>query len=284
MSARSAAPTARLTRLFRLVRVGIHLLRGLTIAGLLFPLVSKKRRRDAIKRWSGQLLHALAVRLHVHGEPPRQRRSQKRESGSPEIDAQPIMLVANHVSWLDIFVIDAVVPARFVAKSEIRAWPLVGWLTEKTGTLFIKRARRHDIARINQALAEAMQDDYPFAVFPEGTTTDGSNVLKFHSSLLQPALLAGAVLYPVALRFMRLDGTLCTEAAYDGPKSLWDTLLLIVAQPAIHAHVHFLPPLAAHGHRRDFARAAHEVIVHSLFPPSQDSRTGKSADRQAATH
>jgi 1-acyl-sn-glycerol-3-phosphate acyltransferase len=262
----------------------MHLLQGVAIAGLLFPIVSKRRRRDAIKRWSAQLLRTLGVRLHVHGEPPPQRGRQKRESVSPAIDAPPIMMVANHVSWLDIFIIDAVVPARFVAKSEIRTWPVIGWLTEKTGTLFIRRARRHDIARINHALAEAMRDDYPFAVFPEGTTTDGSSVLKFHSSLLQPALLAGAVLYPVALRFMRPDGTLCTEAAYDGPKSLWETLLLIVAQPAIHAHVHFLPPLANHGHRRDFARVAREVIVHSLFPPSRDSRTGKSADRQAAVH
>jgi 1-acyl-sn-glycerol-3-phosphate acyltransferase len=260
----------------------VHLLRGIAIAALLFPLVSSTRRRTEIKRWSAQLLRTLAVRLHVHGEPPLPCRPPNRKRVSPATDTQPIMLVANHVSWLDIFVIDAVVPARFVAKSEIRAWPVIGWLTEKTGTLYLQRARRHDIARINRALAEAMRDDYPFAVFPEGTTTDGSQVLKFHSSLLQPALLAGAVLYPVALRFTRTDGTLCTEAAYDGPKTLWETLLLIVTQPAIDAHVHFLPPLANHGHRRDLARTAREVILHSLFPPSQDSRTGKHADRQAA--
>lgn len=241
-----------MTRGLRLMRLVLHLLHGLLTAAFAFPFFTFARRRIAIKRWSQSLLRILGVRLHVHGEPPRAR------SG-------PVMLVANHVSWLDIFAINAALPVRFVAKSEVRSWPAIGWLSMKTGTLFIKRARRRDTLRINREIADAMLDGDTVAVFPEGTTTDGSRVLRFHSSLLQPALLAQAHVHPVALRFERGDGSLCIEAAYDGDKSLWDSILLMVAQPAIHVHLWFLPALALNvAHRRTLATAAHEVIADRL--------------------
>lgn len=252
MAAMSGRSTSLATRAMRLARMTLHLLRGLLTAAAVFPFFSLPRRRGAVKNWSLSLLRILGVRLHVHGAPP-------------HLHAPPVMVVANHVSWLDIFVINAVIPARFVAKSEVRAWPVIGWLCAKTGTLFINRVRRHDTARINREIAEAMLGGDVVAVFPEGTTTDGSQVLRFHSSLLQPALLAGARVHPAALRFARADGSLCIEAAYDGDKSLWDTLLLIIAQPVIHAHVWFpdvLPAGAAH--RRTLAQAAHQAIVSRL--------------------
>ncbi len=241
-----------MTRGLRLTRLALHVLRGLLTVALRFPFFTLARRRAAVKRWSQSLLHLLAIRLHVHGELPR-------------AHAQPVMLVANHVSWLDIYAINAAIPVRFVAKSEVRAWPVIGWLSMKTGTLFIERARRRDTARINHEIAAAMQGGDVVAVFPEGTTTDGSQVLRFHSSLLQPALLAEAHVHPVALRFERSDGSLCVEAAYDGDKSLWDTLRLIAAQPVIHAHVWFLGALpVGAAHRRTLAETAHRAIADRL--------------------
>ena len=136
-------------------------------------------------------------------------------------------------------------PVRFVGKAEIRKWPLVGWLCARAGTLFIHRARRQDTLRVNEVVAGALRNGDVFAVFPEGTTTDGSIVLKFHSSLLQPALEARAVLQPVALRYEREDGSLCTEAAYDGPKSVWDALTGIVSQRSVIVHVCLLPLIAS---------------------------------------
>lgn len=267
----SAARSARPVRLLRLVRVGLHLLRLMVIAGLFSPFMSPARWRHEIKHWSARLLRILAVRLRVHGEPPRR--------------GAPLMLIANHVSWLDIFAINAVMPVRFVAKAEVRRWPVIGWLSVKAGTLFIERARRHDTARMNRLLAEAMQAGDPIVVFPEGRATDGSEVLKFHSSLLQPVLDTRAALHPVAIRFSRADGTLCTEAAYDGDKSLWDTIKQMGTQRVIHAHVYFLAPLSGQGRpRRELAQAAREAILLSLFPQSPRNRTEKSADPQAATH
>lgn len=238
------------TRSLRLVRVLLHLFQGLLTVALLFPFFSRRRCNAATGEWSAALLHILGVRVHVHGKPAKVR---------------PLMLVANHVSWLDIFALNSVIPVRFVAKSEIRNWPAIGWLSTKTGTLFIERGRRSDTARVSGLIAEAMLEGDVVAVFPEGTTTDGSRVLHFHSSLLQPALLAMAAVQPVALRFAHGDGDLCAEAAYDGDKSLWHTLLQIVAQPAIEAHLHFLPLLATDApHRRLLADAAHAAIASRL--------------------
>ena len=253
MAAMSGRGTSTLaTRGVRLTRIALHLLRGALIVAAVFPFLDAQGRRNAVERWSHALLRILVVHLHVYGEPPIR-------------PAQPVMLVANHVSWLDIFAINAVVPVRFVAKSEIRRWPVIGWLSARTGTLFIERAQRRDTTRINQLVAEAMLAGDVAAVFPEGTTTDGSRVLRFHSSLLQPASLAAAGVQPVALRFERGDGSLCVEAAYDGDKSLWDSFGAIVAQPEIHAHVWFLPVLpAGAAHRRELADTAQAAIADRL--------------------
>lgn len=268
----ASAVTHWFRRWTRIVRVGLHLVCGLTIAAFLFPLQSTPRRKREIERWSMRLLELLRVRLFLHGMPP-------------TYDSRPLMLVANHVSWLDIFAINAIVAARFVAKSEVRQWLFIGWLTARAGTLFIERARRQDTARINDAIADALRSGEVFAVFPEGTTTDGSTVLKFHSSLLAPAVSAGAAVQPVALQFERSDGTLCVEAAYDGDKSLWDTLLGITSQREILAHVHFLQPiLPAEWHRRDLTREAREAILLTLFPEAPYSRTETADDLQAEVH
>lgn len=251
MAAMSSRDTTTLaTRGLRLVRVVWHLADGIATAAVVFPFWSPGRRRVAIRRWSAALLRMLGVRLHVHGELSAER---------------PLMLVANHISWLDIFVINAVLPMRFVAKSEIRRWFAIGWLSEKTGTLFIERNRRRDTVRVTQLVAEAMAAGDVAVVFPEGTTSDGTQVLPFHSSLLQPALTAAALVQPVALQFTRANNSLCTEAAYDGDKSLWDTLLGIITQPSIHAQVHFLPPFRAEAvHRRVLAQTAHQAITTRL--------------------
>ena len=191
------------------------------------------------------------------------------------------MLVANHVSWLDIFAINAVVPARFVAKSEIRSWPLVGWLCAQAGTIFIRQSRRQDTVRVNNEVSAALGAGEVFAVFPEGTTSDGSDVRKFHSSLLEPALAARAAVQPVAIRYEREDGSLCSEVAYDGDTILWDTIRRMTMQPSIASHLSFLSPvLAAERHRRDLALDAREAIIRTLYP-IRDSRTDTESGPRA---
>jgi 1-acyl-sn-glycerol-3-phosphate acyltransferase len=175
------------------------------------------------------------------------------------------MLVANHISWLDVFAINSVQPSRFIAKSEVRSWPLLGWLCEATGTLFIHRARRHHTAHINQQVVAALALGDSFAIFPEGTTTAGDTLLPFHASLLEPALTGNAIVYPLAIRYTRPDGSHCPEADYTGDKSLLGSMWLIVSQREIHGHLQFLPPVAtANRQRREVARAAESAIANAL--------------------
>ena len=251
-------------------RLALHVARGLFIAAVFFPFQSRARRNFEIERWARQLLAVAALRLHVHGE---------------LACVRPLMLVANHVSWLDIFLIQSVLPVRFVAKTETRSWPLLGWLSEKAGTLFIHQARLRDTHRINHLVAQAMREGDVFAFFPEGTTTDGSRLLKFHASLLAPAREAGAAVQPVAIRYEREDGTLCTEAAFDGARSLIDTVMGITAQRRIDAHLWFAAPLASDGrHRRDVAEDAREIIRRTLSLPAPNSPSEKDAGHRASAH
>ena len=255
-------------RWLRIARLALHVARGLFISAFLFPFWTRTRRDKAIRRWAGQLLTTAGVRLHVHGG----------------IDAsRPLMIVANHVSWLDIFTIQSLLPVRFVAKSETRSWPLVGWLSERAGTLFIHQSQRRDTQRINAIVAQALRDGDVFAFFPEGTTSDGSRLLKFHASLLAPALDVGATVQPAAIRYTREDGTLCTEAAFDGERTLMDTVLGITGQRRIDAHLTFAAPLAGEGRRRrDVADDAREIIRRILSLPEQSSRSEKADDLRAS--
>ena len=236
----------------RIARLLLHLLRGLAIARFGFPRWTAVCRREAIRGWSAELPSKVAIAVAVHGSPPASSHA-------------PVMLVANHVSWLDIFGINAVLPVRFVAKSEVRRWPLIGWLCERAGTVFIRQARRHDTLRVNEAISAALAAGDVFAVFPEGTTTDGSAVIKFHSSLLEPALRARASMQPVALRYTRPDGSLCDEVSYAGARTLWDTVRDMTTVPAITLEIFFLPPITGDfAHRREIARAAEDAIRQAL--------------------
>ena len=213
-----------------MARVAAHFVQASVVAGMGYPFMIPARRRLSLQRWSAQLLGMLAARLTVHGAPPA---------------AGPYLLASNHVSWLDIFVINAATPTRFVAKSEVRAWPLVGWLCVKAETLFIERNRPRDLARLDALVGAALREGAGMGVFLEGTTTDGREVLPFRGSLLRPALASAAPVYPVAIRYLRSDGAICTEAAYDGDKSAFDTLKGMLTQREFHAHVYFLPPVMA---------------------------------------
>jgi len=251
----------------RRARLVLHLVRGLATAAFVFPFLDGRKRMLRVQRWSRRLLPILGVRLVVRGRAPRKGAA---------------LVVANHVSWIDIFLLDAVRPARFVGKSEIRAWPLVGWLAASAGTLFIERGKRRDAGRVSATVAALLQSGERFAVFPEGTTTAGDRVLHFHASLIQPAVLAGVPVHPVAIRFLRPDGSLCREAAYDGDRTIGDILRETSAFPQIRAEVIFAPPILPAGRdRRAIAREAQAVIAGLLGLPAPGSAPGTPADPPA---
>ncbi len=248
-------PASPLLGYLRLFRGGLHLVKGLAITLLLYPFAGAAGRRRHVRRWSAQLLKIFGVRLRVTGTPPVRGHA-------------PLMLAANHVSWLDIFVILARLDVRFVSKSEVRQWPVIGTLSAGAGTLFLQRTRRTHLAQVNREIAQVLEDGEIVAIFPEGTSTDGTVVLPFHASLLEPAAVAGAAVQPVALRFTDGRGEVTTDAAYDGDKSLMDTLRLMVRHRTIGAELHFLPPVQSRGRtRRELAQILEKAVARALDLP-----------------
>ncbi len=145
-----------------------------------------RRVRSAIvRRWGGACLAVLRCRLDVHGQPP----------------APPCLLVSNHISYVDIFVLAACAPGRFVSKAEIRGWPVVGWMCRSVDILFVDRGRRRDVSRVGALIDEALEAGDPVILFPEGTSTAGHEVAPLKPSLLAPAAARGLPVHWAVLRY-----------------------------------------------------------------------------------
>jgi len=171
------------------------------------------------------------------------------------------LIVANHISWIDIFVINAALPSAFVAKEEVRHWPLIGWLAEKNDTVFLRRGSRGHARIINREIAEILEKGEHVAVFPEGTTTDGTHLLHFHAALIQPALAVGRPVLPLAISYWEADGSRSLAPGYVGDASLMQCTLAIAGCKRLVARVKTCPALGLAGEdRRQVAVAAREAI------------------------
>ena len=245
-------PSSYWVRSFRLLRLVLHLLQGVVLVLVAFPWVSTKTRLQIEHRWHRSLLNVLNIHIRMHGV-------------APDLSTHSMFVVANHISWLDIYLLNAVRPVNFVSKAEVRSWPLIGWLAHKTGTLFIDRTKRHDTARVNHQLSSILHSGGCVAIFPEGTTSDGSMLRPFHASLLQPAVHCDCKIWPVALRYTYNDGSLNSAPAYVDEMSFTDSLFMVLSQRVIYAETVFNTPIATHGKtRRELAREAELVIGAAL--------------------
>ncbi len=140
-----------------------------------------------MQAWARRMLEVLGIALQVRGQPPLR---------------GPMLLVANHISWLDILVLHAARHCRFVSKADVKRWPLIGALATGAGTLYIERESRRDAMRVVHHMAASLRSGDIVAVFPEGTTSDGMTLLPFHANLVQAAISAQAPVQPVALQFV----------------------------------------------------------------------------------
>jgi 1-acyl-sn-glycerol-3-phosphate acyltransferase len=241
-----------LIAIWRLARVALHVLHGLLLALLLFRHLDAAARQARVQWWSSRLLLLLGVRVVVHGE---FRRGAK-------------LVVANHVSWLDITAVHAVCPeARFVSKSDVRSWPLLSRLVDAGGTLYIERARKRDAMRVVHVMAASLAGGDTVAVFPEGTTADGHTLLPFHANLLQAAIASGVPVQPVALRYSEPGHTVSPAAIYVGDTSLAQSLGRIAGARSLCVTLHVLPAQSCgQADRRQLARHLGELIAHTLDP------------------
>ncbi|HKQ23291.1 MAG TPA: lysophospholipid acyltransferase family protein [Burkholderiales bacterium] len=252
MTKRDRNQTSIAVRFFRATLLLFHLFAGIATVALLFPFYGSVRRRQAVARWSARILSAVNVEPRLRGVPP-------------AVKDRAAVMVANHISWLDIPLVHSVWQVRFIAKSEVRRWPLIGWLSARTGTLFIQRGKSRHAARINQVIHAALLDGDAIGVFPEGTTSEGTGLQPFHASLLQPAVDERALVFPVALRYLDEDGRLNVNASYVGDTSLLESMAMILRERKIVAEMIFLPAIDAEGKlRRDLARETHAAIAAAL--------------------
>ena len=218
-----------LVAIWRILCVIGMVAQGLWLATLVMP------RRDAagwhaiMQRWSVRMLRGLGVTVRVSGR------------------AHPgaVLMVANHVSWLDIPALHASAPqARFVSKSNIAHWPLLGRLARAGGTLFIERERKRDALRVVHEVADALRQSDAVAVFPEGTTGAGHDVLPFHANLLQAAITTATVVQPIVLRYSEPGRPVSVAAQYTGTTTLVESLMKVCRARGLVVDVRFLPPEA----------------------------------------
>jgi 1-acyl-sn-glycerol-3-phosphate acyltransferase len=261
--ARLPAPLRRFIRISLLL---LHLAWGVALAALAFPLFSTAQRDRAITAWAQRLLRVLGIRL---------------QADTPPTLPHGALLVCNHVSWLDIYLIHAARRVHFVSKAEVRGWPVAGWLAHKTGTLFIERGRRADTARINAEMRSLMQSGAWVAVFPEGTTSDGRGMRRFMPSLLQPAVELNYPIVPAALRYRTLDHAYSATPAYIDDISMWQSLKRIVSEPGLIAELHFDEPIVPNGHRRELAAQAEAATARLLGAAPVDTSPKTPADPPA---
>ena len=244
----------RLTRpvraVWRLARLLGQLLLGMAVMALRFRSLDAVGRHARIAGWSAGVLRALGVTLRASGT------------------AQPgaCLLLANHVSWLDIAALHAVVPqARFVSKADVLRWPLLGWLIRGAGTLFIERERKRDALRVVHAVAQALREGQTVAVFPEGTTGTGPVPLPFHANLLQAAISTHTPVQLAVLRFADAGQRFSASAQYVGDTSLLQSMWWVARADGLVAHLDLLPAQPTAGaERRALAAALRQQVADRL--------------------
>ncbi|WP_305073393.1 lysophospholipid acyltransferase family protein [Propionivibrio sp.] len=248
------SPTPYLLRGLRCVRLALHLLWLGLGAAVIYPRVSTERQLALRQRWSHQILTILGIRLDAEAT-----------------DAPPgCLIVANHISWLDIFAINALRPSAFISKEEVRHWPFIGWLSARNDTIFLNRGSRRHARAINEEIDARLNAGRDVAIFPEGRTTDGRRVLEFHAALLQPAIETGRPLLPIAIAYLDAEGHPSSAPSF-ATTSLPQCFAAILACRALTARLNPLPIITtAERSRRDVSREAHAAISTRLgFPPAR---------------
>ncbi len=240
----------------RLTGLAVHILTGIIltalVTGLLRQSFNQPFYRGLIRWWLGRVPRVLGIQVKVHGEP------------SPDA----ALLVANHISWLDIALLGGTAAnPRFLSKQEVRHWPVIGWLAETSGTLFITRGKAGAAAQAAASIQQALQQGRPVLLFPEGTTTSGNDVKTFHGRLLAPAIDSNRAVQPVAIRYPGLDGQTSPAIPYIDEQSLWDNLKGILGESGLHAEVHFLPPIQIAGQERKVLAAQCEARIRAVVKP-----------------
>jgi len=235
---------------FRKARIFGHLIHGMWTVATRFPNATPQVRMELNRRWSIEMLRRCGMKLVVHNDQARL------DSGA--------LVVGNHVSWIDIYVVNAWRPTPFVSKAEVRQWPLVGWLAQQLDTIFLQREKRSDAKRIMHELSERLVRGELMCVFPEGTTSLGHDLLPFHSNLFQAAVSAACPVQPICLMYEDANGRQAEAPAYIDDLTLAFTLNAMLRDAPLTAHLYVCDAIEPGADRRVLARQAQAAVDTAL--------------------
>lgn len=220
-----------------------------------------QHRADWCPRWAGSYLRLLNVEVATHGAPPR--------AG---------LLTCNHLSYLDIVVLAGAHRQVFLSKAEVRNWPIIGALTRCAGTLFVRRERKSDVAKLQPAFAKVISQGLPITLFPEGTSSDGAAVLPFFSSMLEPAAKANWPVTPgwIGYRLDEGEGSVADEICYWRDMTFGPHFVRLLSKKKIYATVVFGETIEAGMNRKEMAAALHKEV--SALAAKHRARSASQAE------
>lgn len=224
-------------RYYRIARVSVHTLLGIAIAAFVFPIANQSTRLRTTRWWCKSLLNCFNIEVVTYGN-------------LPDANTYKTMFIANHISWTDIHAINSIIPVRFIAKIEIKSWPIFGYLVSKSGTLFINRSIRRDAARIVDITAESLKANDNVCFFPEGTTTEGTHMLPFKSSITQAAVDAEAYIWPVAIYYPTPNRKPNINMAFAGETTMLESMIAMFKIKKPIVELHFLAPISGSNETR----------------------------------
>ena len=265
--------TASLLAAIRLLRLLAHAAAGYSTIKLQFPRLSEAERQQRVQQWATEMLARMNISLIRQGPP----------------QAGPVLLVSNHISWLDILVLHAAGYCRFVSKADVKHWPVLGPMATGAGTLYIERESRRDAMRVVHHMAEALARGEVVAAFPEGTTSDGTALLPFHANLIQAAIPTQTPVQPVGLRFIDAQSQQQSRApCYINGEKLLNSLWRTLCAPRLAAVVTFGPPqTAGERNRRQFAADLRDMVEQlrqaPLGSPARADAVRPPADLESAS-
>ena len=205
--------------------------------------LTEQTRIEVLHRWSRRTLPRMGVTIDVTGSP-----------------AGAGLIASNHLSYLDIIVYSAIAPCAFVSKREVRGWPAVGWIATLAGTIYIDRTQRSETHTIQPEIQAALAGGLRLFLFPEGTSSDGSRVLRFHSSLFQPAVDLNAPVSAAGISYTVPDGDAGTEACYWGKMTMFPHLVNLLTRHSVTATVKFSQAFFRFTDRKQAALQMHQEV------------------------
>lgn len=236
------------------IAIAIHVLYGVITLSFIFPFAVEKNKKIHIQQWSRRLLVILGIELLIKNSEVLPRRSY--------------LLSSNHISWVDIHAINAFKPIRFVAKSEVKNWPIFGWMAKQLGTIFIKRSSsRHAHFVVNEM--SGILKSQSICIFPEGTSSTGEHVLAFKPNLFESAVMADVPVYSLAIRYLsKANGKRTEITAFIGGMGLLESMENILKSRNLVVELTFIaPPAMSSRHvseRKWLAFNSREAILESL--------------------